>query len=115
MKIKLSILIAIFTISMLSTDTHAVGTDSTFIRYGMTDDGITYQVLGNTLAATEDTITVTRTIIFDGQVTPALSQSWTEYINGIKYSGSLYLVFSVYNAETNETKATYEGVLVAQS
>ena len=59
----------------------------------------------------DDTITVTRTIVYEGKVNVPTSRWWSETIDGITYSGTLYLLFDDYDAAGNQTTAVYNGTL----
>ena len=97
--------------STLSIDVCARELDTAFIRHGITEEGINYQIYGETLSINESSITVTRTIVFEGNVNPSISLPWSENIDGINYSGTLYIVNINYNKTTNKTTVLYQGTL----
>lgn len=111
MKKNFMILMMLIIMSTLSIDVCARELNTTFISYGITEEGINYQVYGETLSVTESSISVTRTIVFEGNVNPSFSLPWSENIDGINYSGTLYIVSMNYNKTTNKTTALYQGTL----
>lgn len=102
----LIIMISIFPLSVQAQEISAL-----FISCGITDEGVTYQVYGEIISTTANSVTVTRSIVYDGNVTANTSLSWTENIDGSFYSGTLRLIRSSYNESTNQTTATYYGTL----
>lgn len=60
---------------------------SSLVTYGITEEGISYQMYG--------------------EITPSASLSWTEKIDGISYSGTLRLMSFNYDPSTNQTTTTY--------
>lgn len=86
--------------------------NSMMISNGYTENGIYYEVYG-TLPNTNlrGTIEVSREIIYNGKIKPSATITWTENIDGIKYSGTLTLKKFLYNATSNKTIATYSGIL----
>ena len=98
-----------------SFTTYAKEPEKIFIHSGITTEGINYQVYGTTLSVTNDSINVSRTVVFDGKVAVERTRTWTEYIDGELYSGTLYLVSSLYNRETNQTTVVYQGTLTKQA
>ena len=115
MKTIIDLLSTIIILSTTSVNVVAQDPSSSWIFQGITSDGIAYQVYGDTISTTSNSITVTRTIIYEGQVTPTFSRSWIETINGVTYSGTLYLYYSDYDADTNQTTAVYRGTLTSNS
>ena len=88
--------------------------ENCILTNGYSDEGIYYKVetISNVLLA-NDSIFITRKITYDGQISPSLQLSWHEAINGVTYSGTLYLTNFSYNPSTNQTIATYQGTLTA--
>lgn len=85
------------------------------IQSGISDDGISYQVYGSTLSTTANSITVSRTIIYEGEVAPPRTTTWVEYIDGVRYSSTIQLSSLSYDYDTNKTTAVYYGTLISQS
>ena len=110
---KKTFLIALLTIllSAIPLNTHAQNLSLPLVTYGITEEGISYQVYGETLSTTSNSVTVTRSIVYNGNVSPSTSLSWTENIDGYTYSGTLRLTRSTYNESTNKTTAVYYGTL----
>lgn len=84
---------------------------------GYTEEGIYYEAITLETSsivslANSNMMTVTKEITYDGIVSPSISISWTEKINGVTYSGSLYL--QSFYQQQNKTVATYKGTLYAQ-
>ena len=84
---------------------------SSLVTYGITEEGISYQMYGEILSTTANSITVTKRIVYNGEITPSASLSWTEKIDGISYSGTLRLMSFNYDPSTNQTTTTYYGTL----
>lgn len=59
-----------------------------------------------------DMMNVTKQITYDGIISPPSSISWEEKIDGITYSGTLYL--QSFYQQQSKTVATYKGTLYAQ-
>lgn len=115
MKIKLFIIMTLLLVSTFSININAKTPDGTFICTDITEDGISYQVYGSIISKTSDSVTVSRTIVYDGNVTLSRTLAWTEYIDGVKYSGTLYLASRHYDYGTNQTTGFYQGTLTRQS
>jgi len=59
-------------------------------------------------------ITITRTIIYEGNMAPSPEISWREKIAGTVYAGTMALTGFRYDKAKNKTTATYTGTLTAQ-
>ena len=114
MKKNVSALLILLLVLTSPLNISAKTIDNTFIQYGYTEDGLSYQVYGATLYVSDNSINVTSTIVYDGYIIPESSLVWTEVIDNEKYSGTLYWVSMSYNASTNQTTVTYEGTLTKQ-
>ena len=111
MKKNFLLTLLIILLSTFPLSVHAQNISAPFITYGTTEEGVTYQIYGEILSTTANSVTVTRSIVYDGNVTPTLTLSWTENIDGSSYSGTLRLINSRYNESANQTTATYYGTL----
>lgn len=88
----------------------------TIINNGYTSNGIYYTVyeldtLLNSERVVGDKITVTREFQFSGIIQPSSEQNYTEYVNGVCYTGILTLYAFTY--ENGNTLAVYKGTLTA--
>lgn len=115
MKKSIYLILALLFTLTFSINTYAQEPELLIIQSGISEEGISYQVYGNTLSTTANSITVSRTIIYDGKVAPPRTYPWTEYIDGAKYSGTLQLSSLSYDYDTNKTTAVYNGTLTRQS
>lgn len=88
--------------------------NETMIVSGYTEEGIYYEVYGTLYnRSSSDSITVTRNIVYDSNITPNTQISWKEKINNVSYSGILRLLNYNYDAPSNKTTAIYYGTLTA--
>ena len=83
---------------------------------GYTSDGVYYtvyelQTVVDEERAVGDKITVIREFQFSGIIQPPTEKKYTEYINGICYTGVLKLYAFTY--ENGNTIAAYKGTLTA--
>lgn len=79
-----------------------------YITRGYTAEGVYYEVYGETTyMRSAECLTVTRTVVYDGDVIPNNSVYWTEEINGGTYAGTLFL--QRYSYMSNQTTAWYTG------
>jgi len=86
--------------------------DSAPAEIGYTKEGLLYEVHNlSCLSYLDDSIFITKEIIYQGNALPQLELSWTETIKGAQYSGTLYLVKFTYYSDRNQTAAVYEGTL----
>lgn len=81
-----------------------------FLGNGYTEDGIYYEVYGETvILRSSEYVTVNRKVIYEGMVQPRSTLYWEEQINGEYYAGTLSLLN--YYIDSNETIAVYTGKL----
>lgn len=111
MKRNISAFLLILLILVSSVNVYANPIDNTLIQTGYTEDGLPYQVYGTILSISANSVTVTRTIVYEGYIIPESSLFWTEVIDNEKYTGTLYLFNMSYDKSKNETTATYQGTL----
>lgn len=64
------------------------------------------------MSINQDYITVSRTITYQGEVTPAATIGYTNIIGDSTYTGTLYLQYYIYR--NNQTTAYYEGTIYLQ-
>lgn len=110
MKTICTIFLMIVVSMSLPIGVHAQDTGIRVETVSMIEDD--YQV-NDFLVYEQDSISVTREIIYNGKVTPAKTISMTEEHNGIMYSGTLTLRSCMY--VNNQTVATYSGTLSPQN
>ncbi len=60
-------------------------------------------------STSSESVYVTRTVIYEGIITPPLELSWRETIDGVVYSGTLKI--SYFTQMNSQTYATYVGTL----
>lgn len=83
------------------------------ITSGYTDDGIYYEVYGQTsVQSRSDSISVARQVVYEGRVNPEKQIFWQETIDGVAYTGTLKLAQIIYGK--NKTIAVYEGILIVK-
>ena len=81
-----------------------------FIASGYTEDGIYYEVYGESISTYfTGYITVSRTVVYDGVVRPSSTMEWEELIGNAMYSGTLSL--SSFSVKDGKTVAVYTGKL----
>lgn len=87
--------------------------NNTLISTGYTESGIYYEIYGDSVSVQQNSsgFYVTKTVVYDGEVTPPLTISWQEYINGLSYTGILHLSSSTYSPKTNKTTAAYQDTI----
>lgn len=86
----------------------------TLITSGYTDEGFYYTAYDALYVINSDnSISVSKRLIYDGNITPPIQISWQERINGVSYSGILYLASYTYKPSTGTTTAEYYGTLTA--
>lgn len=84
--------------------------DNKILVSGYTEEGVFYEVHGEEVIAFYSTsVTVERTIVYYGNVSPQRTIDWTEEIDGVTYSGTLFLK-KIYST-SGKTTATYQGTL----
>lgn len=85
----------------------------TYVGCGYTETGIYYEVYGENISYyASETVTVTRTVVYEGIVQPSSTLYWEEEIDGEWYAGTLSRV--KYNISNNKTTAVYTGTLYLQ-
>lgn len=67
-----------------------------------------------TMSTRGDTIHVTQTIVYNGEVTPSATIGSSKIIGTAVYKGTLYLHYYYYMVADNQTTAYYEGTLYLQ-
>lgn len=98
----------------LSVPVHAEADQLPFIKSGYTENGIYYEVHGESLAQCRSiSQTVTRQVTYQGEVNPPQQLYWEETSHGITYAGTLQLVDLVYM--NNQTIASYTGVITSKN
>ena len=113
-KIYRFILTSVFVLS-LSISAFASAEELPLITSGYTDEGIYYEVHGETASQrSADSQYVVRYVTYSGKVNPQSQLSWNEIINGRTYTGTLSLTEKFYDKSENITMATYAGTLTAQ-
>lgn len=81
------------------------------ITSGHTENGIYYEIHGESLQPNATTAPVTRYVTFQGKVIPPEQMPWEETVDGIRYSGTLQRIAYAYIRKDNITSATYKGIL----
>ncbi len=81
---------------------------------GYTSDGVYFKVHEQVYVNSDNSISVTRTVTYDGNIIPPRQVSFQEVINNITYAGTLNLIQLEYDPKANQTIATYKGTLTAQ-
>ncbi len=90
---------------------HSKAAELPLITSGHTENGIYYEIHGESLHPDATTAPVTRYVTFQGKVIPPGQMSWEETVDGIRYSGTLQLSSYFYIKKDNTTSATYKGIL----
>lgn len=97
----------------LSVPVHAETDQLPFIKSGYTEDGVYYEVHGETLSQYRSiSQKVTRQVTYEGEINPPRQLSWEETIHGITYSGTLQLIGLVYTK--GQTVASYSGTITSK-
>ena len=92
------------------TESLLEGIEGQYINSGYTESGIYYEVYGVTIdIQISEYVTVSRTIVYEGDIEPSSTIFWGEWINGEWYTGTLSLLR--YNTVLNQTSAVYIGKL----
>lgn len=89
---------------------HAKAAEFPLITSGH-ENGIYYEIHGESLHPDATTAPVTRYVTFQGKVIPPEQMPWEETVDGIKYSGTLQRIAYAYIKKDNITSATYKGIL----
>ena len=110
---KICLVLSIFLL-FLSVPAQAGDRNSPFLATGYNEDGIMHKVYG-VLASShlfDNTgFMVARTIEYEGNVFLQNKIDWRESIDGMIFTGTLYLIQKNFDSKTDKTTAVYRGTL----